>query len=47
MDDAAIEGVIAHEVAHIANGDLVTMILLQGVVTNRMKEMKSKRRFLP
>ncbi len=32
MDDAAIEGVIAHEVAHIANGDMVTMTLLQGVV---------------
>ncbi|WP_163139940.1 protease HtpX [Bacillus sp. 22-7] len=32
MDDDAIEGVIAHEVAHIANGDMVTMTLLQGVV---------------
>lgn len=32
MDDAAIEGVLAHEVAHIANGDMVTMSLLQGVV---------------
>ncbi|TQS74144.1 protease HtpX [Ornithinibacillus gellani] len=32
MDDTAIEGVIAHEVAHIANGDMVTMTLLQGVV---------------
>ncbi|NMH73781.1 protease HtpX [Bacillus sp. RO2] len=32
MDDAAVEGVIAHEVAHIANGDMVTMTLLQGVV---------------
>lgn len=27
-----MEGVIAHEVAHIANGDMVTMTLLQGVV---------------
>ena len=27
-----IEGVIGHEVAHIANGDMVTMTLLQGVV---------------
>jgi heat shock protein HtpX len=26
------EGVLAHEVAHIANGDMVTMTLLQGVV---------------
>lgn len=32
MDDDAIEGVIAHEIAHIANGDMVTMTLLQGVV---------------
>jgi heat shock protein HtpX len=32
MDKAAVEGVIAHEVAHIANGDMVTMTLLQGVV---------------
>src|SRR5699024_2543817 len=33
MDDDAIEGIIAHEVAHIANGDMVTMTLLQGIVT--------------
>lgn len=32
MDDDAIEGVIAHEIAHVANGDMVTMTLLQGVV---------------
>ncbi|WP_191562007.1 protease HtpX [Metabacillus idriensis] len=32
MDDAAIEGVLAHEVAHISNGDMVTMTLLQGIV---------------
>lgn len=32
MDDDAIEGVLAHEVAHIANGDMITMTLLQGVV---------------
>ncbi|MBD1380341.1 protease HtpX [Metabacillus arenae] len=32
MDDAAIEGVLAHEVAHVANGDMVTMTLLQGIV---------------
>jgi heat shock protein HtpX len=32
MDDAAVEGVIAHEVAHVANGDMVTMTLLQGIV---------------
>src|SRR5699024_4760059 len=28
----AIEGVLAHEVAHIANGDMMTMTLLHGVV---------------
>ncbi len=27
-----VEGVIAHEVAHIANGDMVTMTLIQGVI---------------
>lgn len=32
MTDAEIEGVIAHEVAHIKNGDMITMTLLQGIV---------------
>lgn len=32
MDDEEVEGVIAHEVSHIANGDMVTMALIQGVV---------------
>jgi len=32
MDRRAVEGVIGHEVAHIANGDMVTMTLLQGVI---------------
>ncbi|MTH54301.1 protease HtpX [Bacillus mangrovi] len=32
MDEDAIDGVIAHEIAHIVNGDMVTMTLLQGVV---------------
>jgi heat shock protein HtpX len=32
MRQDEIEGVLAHEVAHIANGDMVTMTLLQGVV---------------
>ncbi|MBE8162991.1 MAG: protease HtpX [Bdellovibrionaceae bacterium] len=27
-----LEGVIAHEIAHIANGDMITMALLQGVI---------------
>lgn len=32
MNDKEIEGVLGHELAHIANGDMVTMTLLQGVV---------------
>jgi heat shock protein HtpX len=32
MRPEEIEGVLAHEVAHIANGDMVTMTLLQGVI---------------
>jgi len=32
MRQDEIEGVLAHEVAHIANGDMVTMTLLQGIV---------------
>lgn len=32
MDRDEVAGVLAHEVAHIANGDMVTMTLLQGVV---------------
>lgn len=32
MNENGVEGVIGHEVAHIANGDMVTMTLVQGVV---------------
>jgi heat shock protein HtpX len=32
MSKDEVEGVIAHEVAHIINGDMVTMTLAQGVV---------------
>jgi heat shock protein HtpX len=32
MSKQEIEGVLAHEVTHIANGDMVTMTLIQGVV---------------
>ena len=32
MSQDELEGVLAHEVAHIANGDMVTMTLVQGVV---------------
>jgi heat shock protein HtpX len=32
MREDEIEGVLAHELAHIQNGDMVTMTLIQGVV---------------
>jgi heat shock protein HtpX len=32
MRQREVEGVLAHEVSHIANGDMVTMTLLQGVL---------------
>lgn len=32
MDSDQVEAVLAHEVAHIANGDMVTMSLIQGVL---------------
>jgi heat shock protein HtpX len=32
MQRDEVEGVLAHEVSHIANGDMVTMTLIQGVV---------------
>ena len=32
MKEDEVEAVLAHEVAHIANGDMVTMTLIQGVV---------------
>src|SRR5665213_2931587 len=34
MDHDAIEGVLGHEITHIANGDMVTMTLIQGVINN-------------
>ena len=32
MDRRSVEAVLAHEVSHVANGDMVTLSLLQGVV---------------
>ncbi|MBI4348136.1 MAG: protease HtpX [Elusimicrobia bacterium] len=32
MNRSQLEGVLGHEVAHVANGDMVTMTLIQGVV---------------
>lgn len=32
MDADQLEGILAHEITHITNGDMVTMTLLQGIV---------------
>ena len=32
MGRSEVEGVLAHELSHVANGDMVTMTLLQGVM---------------
>jgi heat shock protein HtpX len=32
MNREQLEGVLGHEISHIANGDMVTMTLLQGVI---------------
>ncbi|MGK7295912.1 MAG: protease HtpX, partial [Candidatus Wenzhouxiangella sp. M2_3B_020] len=32
MGEGEVEAVLAHEVSHIANGDMITMTLLQGVL---------------
>jgi heat shock protein HtpX len=32
MDRAEVEAVLGHEVSHVANGDMVTLALIQGVV---------------
>jgi heat shock protein HtpX len=34
MDKNQLEGVLGHEITHIANGDMVTMTLLQGIVNS-------------
>ena len=34
MDRQEVEGVLAHEIAHIANGDMVTMTLIQGIINS-------------
>ena len=32
MDSKEVEGVLAHEISHIKNGDMITMTLLQGIL---------------
>jgi len=34
MGSKEVEGVLGHEVTHIANGDMVTMTLLQGIINS-------------
>lgn len=34
FNEEELEGVLAHEVSHIANGDMVTMTLLQGIINS-------------
>ncbi|MEN9358524.1 MAG: hypothetical protein RL095_59 [Verrucomicrobiota bacterium] len=34
MTEEEVEGVLAHEIAHITNGDMVTLALIQGVVNS-------------
>jgi heat shock protein HtpX len=34
MERAEVEAVLAHEVSHVANGDMVTLALIQGVVNS-------------
>lgn len=34
MNEDELDGVLAHEIAHIANGDMVTLTLIQGVVNS-------------
>lgn len=32
MSDDELEGVLGHEIAHVANGDMVTMTIIQGII---------------
>ncbi|MBE7413553.1 MAG: protease HtpX [Leptospiraceae bacterium] len=34
MNSSEVEGVLAHELSHVANGDMVTMTLIQGIVNS-------------
>ncbi|TGK03982.1 protease HtpX [Leptospira semungkisensis] len=34
MDSSEVDGVLGHELTHVANGDMVTMTLVQGVVNS-------------
>jgi heat shock protein HtpX len=34
MSDAELEGVLAHEITHIVNGDMVTLTLIQGIISS-------------
>jgi heat shock protein HtpX len=34
MESGEVDGVLAHEISHVANGDMVTMTLIQGLVNS-------------
>lgn len=47
MSPDEAEAVIAHEISHIANGDMVTMTLIQGVVNTSLSLFRALSRKLP
>ena len=44
MSHDEVEGVLAHEVSHIQNGDMVTMTLIQGVVNAFVDLLRARHR---
>lgn len=46
MSPDEAEAVIAHEISHIANGDMVTMTLIQGVVNTSLSLFRALSRKL-
>ena len=39
MNRDEIEAVMAHEISHISNGDMITMTLIQGIINTTLLEM--------
>ena len=44
MNKEEVEAVLGHEVAHVANGDMVTLTLIQGVVNTFVDVPRARRR---